>query len=159
MSLSRPGHETGYWQLTTCLLLYKAANGECSGVLWSQLIQMVHWNGTQLHRQQLSVTLEEATVSVTDEAAGGSPQHSPRGLHPVVLTVPCGYLYQARMYGRTLTKVATMLHLTIAQSRAARCWRQKLRRLWHPWLHSPCWATIPPQWRGCCACWQHPLAV
>lgn len=60
----------------------QASAGHCDGLLWCQLIQMLHWNSTHSDQPVLSVATEEATASFPDEAACSSPVHSPRGMAP-----------------------------------------------------------------------------
>jgi hypothetical protein len=50
-------------------------------MLWCQLLQMVHWDSTQMNKQQLSVTMEDASMAVADDAAQSPPLHTTRGLH------------------------------------------------------------------------------
>ena len=62
-------------------MLHKAYGEQCSGTLWCQLLQMVHWDSTQMNKQQLSVTMEDASMVVPDDAAQSPPLHTTRGLH------------------------------------------------------------------------------
>jgi hypothetical protein len=69
-------------------MLHKASSDQCSGTLWCQLLQMVHWDSTQINKQQLSVTMEHASMAVPDDAAQSPPLHTTRGLHRTIFVTP-----------------------------------------------------------------------